>query len=214
MTPAIDSPHFKALQKLKPVDTDEEDAAVALELDRVLAAMDSAYVESFPGTATDTLARWETLYGLDHSGPLTARRMALLAEINKDAGISAADYIALAKSLGFDVTIPDPPRMFRAGVSRAGQPVYDADEQYTWTVHVDAFEEAGAALVSAFEAQKIPFTIIRWIWRTPPLQMSMALETQATDPVETGVQIALDLETQATDPVGTSLQTTFALEDA
>jgi uncharacterized protein YmfQ (DUF2313 family) len=179
-----DSPHIKAFRMLKPVDTDEEDAAVALELDRALAAMDSAYVESFPGTATDTLARWETLYGLDHSGPLTARRMALLAEINKDAGISAADYVALAKSLGYMVRIPDPPRMFRAGVSRAGQPVYNPDEQYTWEVRVcNATETTATALKAAFETQKIPFTVIRWVWtfeqdedNEPSLEESGALE--------------------------------------
>lgn len=209
-----DSPHIKAFRMLKPVDTDEEDAAVALELDRVLAAMDSAYVESFPATATDTLTRWEMLYGLDHSGTLSARRTALLAEINADAGIAASNYIALALAMGFVIEIPDPPRMFRAGVSRAGQPVYDADEQYTWTVHVDAFEEAGAALVSAFESQKIPFTVIRWIWLTPPLQIAFGLETQPMDPVDTGLQLSLGLEDQAMDPVETGLQLTMSLEDA
>ena len=41
------SPHYNAFTKLKPMPTDE-DAAVALELDRVLAIYNEDYKEIFP----------------------------------------------------------------------------------------------------------------------------------------------------------------------
>lgn len=159
------SPHYKAFTKLKPMPTDAEDAAVALELDRVLAIYNEDYKEIFPTTAVKKINDWENLYELSHDGELEARRQALLAAINKDSGIAERHYIALAASLGYAIQITKPPRMLRAGLGRAGFPVYDANEQYTWTVSCDSSEEDAEMLIRVLEEQKIPFTRINWVFK-------------------------------------------------
>lgn len=160
------SPHYNAFTKLKPMSTDAEDAAVALELDRVLAIYNEDYKEIFPTTAVKKINDWENLYELSHDGELEARRQALLAAINKDSGIAERHYIALAASLGFAIQIAKPPRMLRAGLGRAGFPVYEPDMQYTWTVKCNLLSGECSQLVSVFEKQKIPFTAIVWEFST------------------------------------------------
>lgn len=161
-----ESRHYRALSRLKPIPMDAEDYAVCAELDRVLAAADQAHEESFASTCTaeGTLARWEAVYELPGTGTEEVRRQALLAAINRQWGIAAKHYRFIALQLGFTVTIDKPHRLFRAGIGRAGEPVYDLDEQYIWTVHVAAQEANCAALVKVFEAEKIPFTWIRWVF--------------------------------------------------
>ena len=159
------SPHYNAFTKLKPMSTDAEDAAVALELDRVLESYNEDYAEIFPTTATKRLNDWEDVYELPHDGTLEARRQALLAAINKDSGIAERHYIALAASLGFAIQITKPPRMLRAGLGRAGFPVYEPDMQYTWTVSCDSSEEDAEMLIRVLEEQKIPFTRINWVFK-------------------------------------------------
>ena len=159
------SPHFKAFIKLKPIPTDAEDAAVALELDRVLAIYNEDYKEIFPTTAVKKINDWENLYELSHDGELDARRQALLAAINKDSGIAERHYIALAASLGYAIQITKPPRMLRAGLGRAGFPVYEPDMQYTWIVSCDSSEEDADMLIRVLEEQKIPFTRINWVFK-------------------------------------------------
>lgn len=158
----INSPHYNAFKKLKPLETDVEDAAVALELDKCLAEFDSIYIELFPGLTDATMAKWEDLYELSHTGSLLARRQALLSAINKDSGVAERHYIALAASLGFTVSIQKPFMMLRAGLGRAGFPVHSADEQYTWLVTCYATAVDARQLISTFESQKIPFTVIDW----------------------------------------------------
>jgi len=158
------SPHSKALAQLYPLEMDAEQNAVAIELDRCMGYMDAVHNESFPDQATTSLPRWEALYELDGTGSLTERRQALLAAINADSGIAEHHYIALAASMGYHVQIVHPPRLFRAGVSRSGFPVYGKDEQYTWGVRIAFAEAACAPLVKAFEDNIIPFTLIRWIF--------------------------------------------------
>lgn len=158
------SPHYNAFTKLKPIPTDAEDAAVALELDRVLAIYNEDYKEIFPTTTVKKINEWENIYELSHDGELEARRQALLAAINKDSGIAERHYIALAASLGFAIQITKPPRMLRAGLGRAGFPVYDANEQYTWTVYCYSSEEDAVNLIQVLESQKIPFTVISLVF--------------------------------------------------
>lgn len=158
----ISSLHYNAFKKLKPIKTDVEDAAVALEFDRCYGEFNIMYKEAFAGTASSTLSKWENLYELSHDGELEARRQALLAAINKDSGIAERHYIALAASLGYAIQITKPPRMLRAGLGRAGFPVYEPDMQYTWTVSCDSSEEDADMLIRVLEEQKIPFTRINW----------------------------------------------------
>lgn len=156
------SPHSKALGQLYPLAMDAEQNAVAMELDRLISEIEGAYAELFPFTADATLGRWEALYGLESIGSEDDRRAALMAAYNADVGISQRYYAALALSMGHSVAIKPPCRMCRAGVSHVGQPVYSHDEQWTWTVRTPLSSTAAARLVALFEAEKIPFTRIRW----------------------------------------------------
>lgn len=161
-TNPFDSPHYKALSQLYPLKMDAEEYAVSKELDRALEYADAAYPEIFPSTATATLERWEDLYELGHTGTLEYRRQVLLAEINRESGIAERHYKALAAAIGFTIDIVKPPRMFRAGLSRAGFPVYDPDWQYTWIVKCGQLEESCGLLKRTLNEQKIPFTEIVW----------------------------------------------------
>lgn len=164
-----DSPHSQAMAQLYPLEMDGEQNSVALEMDRLVSGIDAAYVELFPLTATQTLARWEALYDLDGTGTDEDRRAALMAAYNADAGISQRHYAALALSMGHSVAIKPPKRMFRAGLSHVGQRVYDHAEQWTWTVRTPLSASAASRLVEIFEAEKIPFTSIRWVFGFIPL---------------------------------------------
>ncbi|MBQ3716345.1 MAG: DUF2313 domain-containing protein [Fibrobacter sp.] len=158
----FESRHYSALTQLYPLQMDAEEYAVAKEFDRALESADAVYREIFPGSAITTLERWENLYKLGHSGSLEARRQALLEAINRESGIAERHYKALAAAIGYTIDITKPPRIFRAGVSRAGFEVYDPDEQYIWTVTCNRPESECSLLVRTLEAHKIPFTFIRW----------------------------------------------------
>lgn len=164
MTAPFDSRHYKALTRLKPLPMDAEDYAVCKELDRAMDAADEAHQESFASTCDTTLERWEAAYNLGHTGTKAERKAALMAAVNRQNGIAAKHYQAIAEQMGYTVTIKSPPRMFRAGFSRAGDPIYNLDEQYTWEVTVDSSEADAQPLVREFEAQKVPFTVIRWVF--------------------------------------------------
>ena len=187
----FDSPHYKALSQLYPLKMDAEEYAVAKELDRALEYADAAYPEIFPSTATATLERWEDLYNLSHTGSIEYRHQVLLAEINRESCIAERHYKALAASIGFTITIVKPPRMFRAGLSRAGFEVYGEDEQYTWTVFCDRQKSSCSLLIRTLEAQKIPFTKIRWTFQAPPAGR-LLLENGGALLLENGNQLLLE----------------------
>lgn len=158
----FESRHYKALTLLKPLPMDAEDYAIAMELDRALEAADQAHQESFASTCDATLERWEDAYNLPGTGTKPERKAALLAAINRQWGIAAKHYQFIAEQMGFTVTITGPRPLFRAGISRAGDPCYDDEEQYTWRVAVDDTKANSKQLVKEFEEQKIPFTMIKW----------------------------------------------------
>lgn len=186
----FESPHYKALAQLFPLPMDAEEYAVAKELDHALEYADDAYCEIFPSSAKGTLEWWEDLYELPHSGTLEQRRQALLAAINRESGIAERHYIALAAALGFTIVITKPPRMFRAGLSRAGFEVYGQDEQYIWTVTCDRLESACSLLVQTLETQKIPFTKILWQFTTS--LGKVLLENGKTVLLEDGSRLLLE----------------------
>lgn len=190
----FESPHYRALTQLYPLQMDAEEYAVAKELDRALESADAVYREIFPGSAVTTLERWENLYELGHSGSLEVRRQALLEAINRDSGIAEHHYKALAAAIGFDIDIVKPPRMLRAGLGRAGFEVYDQDEQYTWTVKCDRLKSSCTKLIQTLEAQKIPFTQIIWKFQQPPAGR-LLLEDGGALLLENGHQLLLENET-------------------
>lgn len=163
------SPHSQALAQLMPLEMDAEQNAVAFELDRAVAAIRAAWAEVFPGSALATFERWEALYDLSGTGTDEDRRAALMAAYNADVGISQRHYAALALAMGHSVAIKPPKRMCRVGASHAGQRIWNHEEQWTWTVRTPLSQTAAAKLVETFEAEKIPFTAIRWVFGFIPL---------------------------------------------
>jgi len=160
----FESKHYRAVARLKPLPMDAEDYAVCKELDRVLDEADKAHKESFVSTCTlsGTMTRWEDVFGLSGTGSEQERSQAIIAAANRQWGIAAKHYKAIAEQMGFMVVVGKPCRLFRAGLSRAGECCYSEEEAYIWPVSVEASRAECTALVKAFEDQKIPFTEIRW----------------------------------------------------
>lgn len=90
-----------------------------------------------PFMANNLLADWERVLGLNASehASYQQRQQRILAKLAETGGLSIPYFIRLAASLGYVITI-DEPRLFRAGVSRAGERLWDADTIWVWTVNV------------------------------------------------------------------------------
>lgn len=92
-----------------------------------------------PDTTTELLFDWERVAGLPDncSGSLAdtmqGRRAALVAKLTSVGGQSEAYFIAVAKALGYDISITTF-RPFKAGMSAAGDAVYGDDWVYVWQV--------------------------------------------------------------------------------
>lgn len=162
----FDSRHYKALSKLKPLPMDAEDYAVCKELDRLVESADQAHQESFASTCTlaGTLTRWEELYELPGTGTEQERVQEVVAAVNRNWGIAAKHYRLIAEQMGFTVTIGKPNRLFRAGLSRVGEPCYSGKEQYILPIYVAENRAACNTLVKELEDQMIPFIEIRWFF--------------------------------------------------
>ena len=99
-------------------------AGLAVEFARVHRRDCDLLSESYPGSALETLSDWERVCGLPDpciEPPLTGlqeRRAVVLAKLATRGGQSRAYYIAVAKALGFDITITEF-FAFRAGRNRA-----------------------------------------------------------------------------------------------
>lgn len=159
----FESPHFKAISAIYPLQTDEEHYAFGMEMDRLKAATDEVLAESLPTTCTTaTISRWEKVYDLSGTGTFEERKQKLIAAYNANVGIAKRNYEALAAAIGFNVTVTPPPKVFRVGVSRVGDKIYNDDDIFTWTVRVNNRYEDIQILIDTFERNKIPFTEIRW----------------------------------------------------
>lgn len=103
---------------------------------------DAVYSAIFPDTG-EGLADWERvlalpdpcLLGVPQSG--SQRVQAVVSKVQARGGQSKSFFIALAKSLGYDITITTF-RPARAGIARAGDPVYGGDWAFTWRVNAPA----------------------------------------------------------------------------
>lgn len=115
--------------------------ALAAELARVDGRAWQLVEEADPRTTAELFSDWETVAGLPDtcvalSGQvqsLAQRRAALVARLVMLGGASRAYFIALAASLGYVITITEF-RSFRAGQSRAGDPV-STNWQFAWQVN-------------------------------------------------------------------------------
>lgn len=112
---------------------------MSIELARVDARGESLPVEAIPSTTSEMLSDWERIAGLPDkcSGvleeTLQGRRNALLAKLSGTGGQSLDYFMQLAAVLGYTVTIEEF-RPFRAGRSRAGDPLTNGDWVFTWLI--------------------------------------------------------------------------------
>jgi uncharacterized protein YmfQ (DUF2313 family) len=113
-------------------------AGLAVEYARVHGRDCDLLAEAYPGTAIETLTDWERICGLPDpcTGPLDTvqeRRLAVLAKLASRGGQSRQYFIDVAAAVGFTITIEEF-TPFRAGMGRAGDPLYGIDWMYYWRV--------------------------------------------------------------------------------
>lgn len=115
-------------------------AALAEEWARIDARGEQLIVDALPLTSTELLSDWERNAGLPDkcAGTLETtmqgRLNALVAKLTSNGGQSIPYFIAVAKALGYEITISEF-RPFRAGLSQAGDPLTNGDWVYTWRVN-------------------------------------------------------------------------------
>lgn len=105
-----------------------------------------------PFFADGMLADWERVLDLTpgDSSSWQQRLEAVLIKLAETGGLSRAYFIKLAATAGYTITIEEF-EPFRAGVSRAGDPLYVPEIIYVWAVHVRSsvsvyYFRAGASL--------------------------------------------------------------------
>lgn len=113
--------------------------AEASALVRTESDADAIYNAIFPDTG-EGLADWERVLALPDPclGGLTqaveGRLKAVVSKVQMRGGQSKSFFIALAKSLGYEVTITTFTAAY-AGIAQAGDPLYGGDWDFTWRVN-------------------------------------------------------------------------------
>lgn len=114
--------------------------ALGEPLARVHQRADDLDRETDPRQTLEILERWETVLGLPDkcSGlletTLQGRRKAVVAKLFSTGGQSIQFFLGVARSLGFETSITEF-RPFRAGRSRAGDPIANGDWSWTWRLN-------------------------------------------------------------------------------
>ncbi len=90
-----------------------------MSLDRVQTSAASVHTGMFPSTAGDLITDWERVCGLTPTGTYQERIAAVRAKLVELGGLSIPYFIALAKRLGYTISIEEP-QPFRVGTSRMG----------------------------------------------------------------------------------------------
>lgn len=113
---------------------------LAEEWARIDARGERLIIDGLPATTNELLTDWERVTGLPDkcAGTLETtmqgRRNAVVSKLTSTGGQSKSYFIAVAKALGYDVTITEF-RPFRAGFSRAGDRLTNGDWVYAWQVN-------------------------------------------------------------------------------
>lgn len=100
------------------------------------------YSTIFPDSGSG-LADWERILALPdpcligQSQSVRQRIQAIVSKLQGHNGQSKSFFIALAKSLGYDITITTF-RPARAGLAQAGDPIFGGDWSFTWRVNAPA----------------------------------------------------------------------------
>jgi uncharacterized protein YmfQ (DUF2313 family) len=113
-------------------------AAMAEEFARIDGRAEDLTAETDPRSAFELLAEWEEWAGLPEVcigslATLQQRRAALLQKLTGAGGQSRAYFVAVAESLGYEVTI-DEFRPFTCETA-CDQPVNDETWRFTWRVN-------------------------------------------------------------------------------
>ena len=143
-TPYAAQDYLAALQALLPRgrvwprEAEAVQTQVLAGLTQIYAATDERALdlltETFPPTTYELLPDWEQTLGLtDSSATLQARRNQVVAKLVGHGGISVPALISYAANLGYSIQIRQN-APFRAGQSRAGQPVGGVEWFFVWTV--------------------------------------------------------------------------------
>ena len=131
--------HSDVLKQLFPIELGgvfDDDAAIEGKyLDEVQTSAETLLREMHPDQAYETITDWEREYGLtpEADAPLQSRRDAIVKKRRELGGLSRAYFIALAASIGWEITIEEP-QPFMAGVSRCGDRVYAQGVVWIWIV--------------------------------------------------------------------------------
>lgn len=116
---------------------------LAAELARVERRGDELAVDVNPALTVELLSDWERAAGLPDKcagvleDTIQGRRQALLAKLTSVGGQSRAYFIALAASLGYQISITEF-RPFRAGRSRSGDALTNGPWRFVWQVEAPA----------------------------------------------------------------------------
>ncbi|KZE34226.1 phage tail protein [Crenobacter luteus] len=106
-------------------------------LDATLTSADRFQGAITPFFAEQLLPDWERVCGITPSADAAyqQRLQAVLAKLAETGGLSIPYFTRLAASLGYTITIVEP-QPFRAGINRAGDPLWVEDIQWVWQVVV------------------------------------------------------------------------------
>lgn len=125
--------------------------ALAAEYARIHGRVVDADAETDPRTATETIAAWERMLGIDApAAALADRRLACYARMIATGGQSEAYFIVLAAGLGVTITILAPLSEGWNPGSVCGYPLYAGTARYIWIVTAPA--ATGADIRTAMEA--------------------------------------------------------------
>lgn len=130
---------------------ESEANALGLVEDQSSALLNAMFPDSGIG-----LADWERVLGLPdpcligQMQTIRQRIQAILSKLQSRNGRSRPFFIALAKALGYEITI-DTFKPARAGIMRAGEPINGGDWSFTWRVNAPAvtISQAAAGITGA-----------------------------------------------------------------
>jgi uncharacterized protein YmfQ (DUF2313 family) len=134
--------HAEALKKLTPIDLgaiSDMDMMVEGELlDTAEKTIMRLLPEFFPSTTEMLIDMWEAEYDIIPQSGSTVldRRLALMSKVINTYDLTRAYFTSLAARLGYTIEIIEGGAPFRAGISMAGEPVYNATEMWVWTTKI------------------------------------------------------------------------------
>jgi uncharacterized protein YmfQ (DUF2313 family) len=105
---------------------------------RLQVALNSLIAEIFPCSTRQLLPEWEATLGLPdpcigHLGNLQMQQQLVCVKFVARGGQSKQYFIDLAAKLGYEISITEF-APFRAGINRAGDPVYGSGWAHVWRI--------------------------------------------------------------------------------